>query len=238
MAHLILDPIAELDTLSSLISQATTVLDAGAGGRFEGRKRELQAQVRSEQNEIAFGLIADKPIVTLSSQEYKGLDYGLASPLTADFSFNWNLRRVGDTGKFEVRGGGTNVAFKNHQGEVLRQFHFDACRGGQDDAGGRAYHPFSHFQYKGESLSDLPRIPSLVLTPSDVLEQTLLDLWPRKWHTIAAGTQGKARLKAHHRGQKRRVEKIALKFIDGMKDAVLPLRGLQARLAADFDLHP
>lgn len=237
MAHLILDPIIELDTLSSLISQATQVLEASASGRFESRKKELQALIRSQQNEISFGLTSEKPIVTLSSQEYKGLADAQASPLTADFSFNWSLRRVGATGKFEVRGGGTNVKFKNQQGGVLRQFHFDACRGGQDDAGGSAHHPFSHFQYKGDPLADLPRIPSLVLTPSDVLEQMLLDLWPRKWHTLAAGTQGKARLKAHHKGQKQRVEKIALKFIDHMKDAVLPLRGLQAPLAADFDLH-
>ncbi|TBB95935.1 hypothetical protein ELH39_01040 [Rhizobium ruizarguesonis] len=237
MAHLILDPIVELDTLTSLISQAVKVLDAGASGRFESRKRELQALIRGQQNEIAFGLANEKPIVTVNSLEYKGLQDGQASPVSAEFSFNWSLRRVGATGKFEVRGGGTNVAFKNQNGDVLRQFHFDACRGGQDAAGGIAHHPFSHFQYKGDALADLPRIPSLVLTPSDVLEQTLLDLWPKQWHTIAAGSKGKAQLKTHHNGQKRRVEKIALKFIDHMKTAVLPLRGLQAPLAADFDLH-
>lgn len=225
--------IAELESLGKLISYADDLLESGTAEVFDHRRRQLTALLElDDPNPFHFDL--KKPIRTIASGEYKGDGAG-AHKVSAEITFAWTLRRVAATpGRFEVKKGGVNVTYLTHVGEALRTFHYDVCRGGADEQGGVAQHPFAHFQYKGAPFADLPRLPTLVFTPTDVLEQVLLDLWPRTWPTMASRMTARSGLVQHYVGQRVRLEASATRFIEVAKAAKQPLRGLQTRLAHDL----
>ena len=214
------------------------MLDSTSAQILERRCGVLRALLQPERevhdrdpNTFEFGL--QKPIRTIFSKEYKG-DRNDAAEMCAEVTFNWRLCRIRTAPKrFEVHGGGVNVKFARPDGSELRHFHYDVCLGGMDERGGMAHHPYAHFQYGRES-ADLPRLPTLIFTPTDVLEQVLLDLWPRKWPSTAMGIRGKAALARHYKSQQSRIEISAQRFVDVAKAAKQPLRGLQDRLTQNL----
>lgn len=231
----------EVRALTTLVENAKSFLDASSLAVFENSRRTLLALAKpdagrwrdQDPNTFKFGL--KTPLKTVVSQEYKG-DRNDADKLYAEIGFEWKLRRIpAEEGRFEVHGGGVNVKYLNPDGEDLKNFHYDVCRGGVDERGGSAHHPFAHFQY-GQAFSDLPRLPSLIFTPTDILEQVLLDLWPKRWPAASQKLGPKAALHKHYAGQKIRLEASATCFVNAAKAAKLPLRGMQDKLVANLVL--
>lgn len=232
---------AEVRALATLVDNARSHLDSSSLAAFENHKRILLALAKppagrwrdQDPNVFKFGLKA--PLKTIVTREYKG-DRNDADALYAQVGFEWKIRRVAaDEGRFEVHGGGVKVEYLRPDGEGLKDFHYDVCRGGVDERGGAAHHPFAHFQY-GREFSDLPRLPSLIFTPTDILEQVLLDLWPKTWPATSQRLGIKAALHKHYLGQRRRLEASAKCFVDSAKAAKLPLRGMQEKLVANLAL--
>lgn len=231
----------EIRALATLVDNAKSCLDASSIAAFEYGKRTLIAMAKpptgrwldQDPNVFRFGL--KTPLRTAVSQEYKG-DRNDAAALYAEVGFEWKIRRVAaEEGRFEVHGGGVNVEYLQPDGQGLKKFHYDICRGGVDEHGGAAHHPFAHFQY-GQAFSDLPRLPSLIFTPTDILEQVLLDLWPKSWPATSQKLGVKAALHRHYHGQKSRLEASATCFVASAKAARLPLRGIQDKLVANLVL--
>jgi hypothetical protein len=240
VSYIAIDGETILDELGVLIRQARELMDSSAEPYFEGRRRTLSAAFGiDDPNEFTFGLEEGKPLRTRVSREHKGIQDSQASAgaVRAELTFKWVLiRRVEAPKRFNVKKGGVNVSFFSETGTPLRKFHYDACRGGPDENGGLAQHPFSHFQYSDGLFSDLPRLPSLLFTPSDIMEQVLLDLWPMKWPSISNQVQSRTAMAGNHFRQKARLEVSANRFVEMAKAHLVPLRGLQSRLAADLYL--
>ena len=178
-----------------------------------------------------FGL--SDPISTAFSTEYKG--GGQNSRVRADIDFELELEESNTRGRFMIIGGGVNVAFVSDALGELRKFHYDACEGGVQGINGRAWHPFSHFQFHGD-FSDLPRLPSLIMLPRDVLEQTLFDLWPNDWPRRVQGIHCQSAVAQHHSSQRDRIRTTADRFIAMSSSGRLPLRGMQERLSTTLSL--
>lgn len=233
MSHLIISGAAELEALQQVISHGDELLEAGTAAQFENRRRQLAALLENDDpNPFDFDL--KKPVRTVFSREYKG-DGAAAHQARAEVTFKWRLQRVADAaGNFAVQKGGVDVTYQRADGTALRTFHYDVCRGGMDEGGGVAHHPFAHFQYKGDPFADLPRLPTLIFTPADVLEQVLLDLWPQAWPRVASTVSSRSGLAKHYAGQRVRLEVCAARFIAVAKTAKQPLRGLQDRLVQDL----
>lgn len=232
MTFITTDPERELDSLLTVISQATSWLDTTTTSKLQSRKGELLAAIRNAKSQPFFWGTPE-PIKTKVSRQYKGDNE--AHGIYAKFSFKWQLRLVPDQQRrFFVVGGGCNVEFFSDANAILRDYHFDACQGGVDH--GNAHHPFAHFQYKIDGLSDLPRLPSLIVTPTDVLEQVLLDLWPSDWVQRATKSKTKAALNGHYSNQRKRIRLLADQFASAAAAAAVPLRGLQSELASPLDL--
>lgn len=235
MSHLTFSPDAELASFKGLIDRAGQFLQMGSASAFDARRGVLSAQLRrTDLNAVTVNL--NEPIRTVFSKEYKGHgDDANAHDVRADVTFSWSLERIVDQpSRFNVKGGGVNVTYLNQQGAELRKFHYDVCQGGPDAGGGTAQHPFAHFQFHGAPFADLPRLPTLIFTPTDVLEQVLLDLWPRRWPSVASSMASRAALTPHYAGQRTRIEACATRYIEIAKTAKLPLRGLQDRLTQDL----
>lgn len=237
MTFITVEAEAVLDDLERLLVQARELMEPTAEAYLAARRRVLVTILASDDpNPFDFGVHRDKPLRTQLSREHKGLanEPPGANPVSATLTFNWKLVRQEDPRRFGIRTGGIDVKILNEAGDTLRTFHFDACRGGVDENGGIACHPPSHFQYKGAAFADLPRVPSLLFSPVDVLEQVLLDLWPRTWPAIMGRQGARLNLVRHHSAQKSRLETSANWFVHAAKRHRLPLRGMQSRLEAEL----
>jgi hypothetical protein len=248
VSYITVDAAAVLDDLNLLLRQARELMDPSASAYLESRRRHLMTALATpDLAQPPFDVPKSNPLKTGVSREHKGLKEGVptAGGVRAELTFEWELTRDPDNARrFRINRGGVNVAFLSAGGNELRSFHYDACRGGVDGQGGIAQHPFAHFQYSPvntgngvhSSFGDLPRLPSLLFSPVDVLEQVLLDLWPIRWPAILGGQQARRNLVHHHATQKARLATAADRFVSAAKTHHIPLRGLQMRLAADLPM--
>lgn len=228
------DPERELDSLTTVINQASSWLETISTSRLNSRNGELLAAIRNAKSQPFYWGTPD-PIQTKVSRQYKGENNNAAHGIYAQFSFEWRLQLIpNQKRRFSIIGGGCKVEISSDANVLLRDYHFDTCQGGIDH--GSAHHPCSHFQYNANGLSDLPRLPSLIVTPTDVLEQVLLDLWPSDWVEKAARSKTKAALNGHYSNQRKRIRLLADQFASAAATASVPLRGLQSKLTSPLDL--
>lgn len=244
MGFIKVDLVREIAALDTLIQKSAQFLDHSSAAAWPHRKRLILAQINNEgPNTFRFGLGAQFKIQTALSTDYKG--NGGNHPVQALFYFGWGVQRCPNDQRYHrVMNGGTNVVLRNGQGVEHRHFHYDGCPGGphgeeanqncENHNGTIAQHPPVHFQFHGGGLSDLPRVPTFLVSLADIFEQTLIELWPRDWPEHVQTGRTRQAFSSHHRSQQTRIRLVGERLTEMACSHALPLRGLQERLKADL----
>ena len=198
-------PMMVADELRRLAACSKHLLKRNDDRRLLSAAAELEGWFQSRRPG-SFPWTLDAPIETENSAFYQG--EGNAHEVYARFTFLWHCERT-DTEVASASNGGTNIAIVRSTDEELDKYHFDLCAGGAVGTS-PIMHCFSHAQYSAGA--SFPRFPSMVLLPSDVLEMLLFELWPSDWPE-AIDNAGN-RLFKHHRGQRKRLRRVASAFQD------------------------
>lgn len=183
-----------------------------------------------------------QPVKSLPSRVYKGA--GGADELEAHFWFRWRCERLDDC--WIAYEGSVNVELHTTGDAAGRYggYHVDICEGGlhveydsdgvekekQAEAGVR--HCFAHSHID----KAMPRLPSVLVTPPDVLEFALTELWPTEWKRKIAGSTGRTnQLKPHHLAQRRRIHRV-LSSLALQASNPYPITALHDRLKSPVEL--
>lgn len=179
-----------------------------------------------------------RPVKTLPSRLYKG--QGGADPLEAHVTFSWRCERSEEAGWWVAYEGGVEVKLfpEGTSTDPDAAYHIDVCEGGlhveydhtgavkADQPAAGVRHCFSH----SHVAATMPRLPSVVISPPDVLEFVLTELWPEGWKRAVAGSTGRANnLKFHHFAQRRRIQKV-LGAMSLLASRPYPIPSLHERL--------
>lgn len=152
---------------------------------------------------------ASEPIQIKESRQWKG---GTADfdPLSADISIDYKCTRIDGSERLHAQG--VTVMRIKDDGAKEKVMHFDAESGGwtemhEGKERARAGHPAFHMQFYG-LVNDIPRIPSLIVHPVDVLTWAMLELHQKKWREHVASGDGKSKLRLIPGRQKSRFDLI------------------------------
>lgn len=149
------------------------------------------------QEEFPWKTVASEPIQITESRQWKG---GTADfdPLSADISIDYKCTTISGSDRLLAQGV-TVMRIKEAGGTEEKVLHFDAEKGGwteihEGKQRARAGHPAFHMQFYG-LVNDIPRVPSLIVHPVDVLTWAILELHQKKWrdHVISVGGKSKLR---------------------------------------------
>lgn len=183
-----------------------------------------------------------KPVKTGPSSTYKG--GGSAHELEGHFWFSWSCERSGEW--WVAYEGSANVQLfpKGTANDPYAAYHIDVCEGGlhveydhlgkpkEEQAKAGVRHCFAH-SHNG---NPMPRLPSVLVTPPDILEFVLTELWPEAWRNAIAGSTGRTNnLKPHHFAQRRRILKV-LGALSQLASRPYPISSLHERLSAPVEL--
>lgn len=177
-----------------------------------------------------------QPIRSMASSTYKG--QGGADAMEALFWFKWQCDRRDDC--WIAYEGSVNIEIHStgDAGGRYGGYHVDVCEGGlhveydaeggekKDQAKAGVRHCFAHSHVD----KAMPRLPSVLVTPPDVLEFALTELWPTDWKKKIAGSTSRTnQLKPHHLAQRRRIHRV-LGAIAQLATNPYPITALHERL--------
>lgn len=138
------------------------------------------------------------PIKIRESRQYKGGTEDF-SPLSAELTVEYTCTRR-DADERLYAEGVTVMRIKDPDKEEEKVLHFDAEKGGWTEMHEgkeriRSGHPAFHMQFYG-LINDIPRVPSLIVHPIDVLTWAILELHQKKWrdHVMSVSNKSKLRL--------------------------------------------
>lgn len=152
------------------------------------------------------------PIVIKKSRNWKGVARDadeLSAEMTVQYTCAWDSVK----NRVRVKEGVTCVAIRNSV-EVLKSFHFDSCEGGWNNS---AAHPPFHMQIHG-SVNDIPRMPSIIVHPVDVLNFAIMELHQSDWRELVETNDGRQKLRHLPARQRNRLIKIADGWISSLKN--------------------
>lgn len=229
---------------------AKTFLDAGSVQRFVDLERDLEhrrakAAKAADAAEKEFSWSTNigaqaQPVRTRPSTNYKGAVSGSAhKPMLAEVSFAWECRLDEDGDRVFVREGWVSVTLCATEGdggaaEKTKVIHYDVCRGGH---GGGAAHPPIHLQFHG-FMNDVPRFPTFLVHPVDVLDFFMHELFQGRWRDHLATAEARSKLRGFPGGQRARVASYFARYgslIAGAQRGAIPC--LQSPLALPMELH-
>lgn len=178
--------------------------------RIERLAADLERALASDQKEFSWSTATNEPIRLKESRKWKGgtEDY---HPLSADIGVDYKCTRIAESNRLYAEGV-TVMRIKDAEGENDKVLHFDAEKGGwTENANGterkRAGHPAFHMQFYG-IVNDLPRVPSLIVHPVDVLTWSILELHQEGWRNHVTTTAGRSQLRHIPTRQRTRFDRI------------------------------
>lgn len=182
---------------------------------------------------------SSEPLLIDKSRQWKG---GSADfdPLSAEISIEYKCAFT-DSGRLCAQGV-TVVRIKDPtKDDEEKVFHFDVEVGGwQEIINGqprdRAGHPAIHMQFYG-MVNDVPRLPSLIVHPVDVISLLILELHQKKWREHLVKAQTKSFLRNIPHRQRARFGAT----VDGWRQRFsqpdhLPIVGMQTPFSAPLPL--
>ncbi|UVC12656.1 hypothetical protein IHQ71_31315 (plasmid) [Rhizobium sp. TH2] len=193
----------------------------------------VEAAKRGGPQTFEWETASGSPIVLRKSRNWKGANRDadeLYAEMTVDYTCAWDSEK----GRVRVKEGVTCVAIRNSE-EVHKSFHFDTCEGGWNNS---AAHPPFHMQVHG-SVNDIPRLPSIIVHPVDVLNFAILELHQSDWREHADTNDGRQKLRHLPARQRNRLIKIADGWITSLRNGggrSHPLVLLQTRSPMALDL--
>lgn len=187
-------------------------------------------------------------IRTNESTFYKGSKDRKLRPIFATVDFEWKCSKSDKLGKRCPEGyawlkeGVVNVKFfrPDDTSLPLKSFHHD-----HDAKPDLKNHPFSHLQTNPDTsgsgpLNDIPRWPAILMTPVDVIENVIWDLWPEAWLKTIGGTIVASHLKLHHEAQTTRIQAVCEAFKQNACGGPYPnrtaLHGIRSPLSSPLQL--
>lgn len=202
------------EDLIALSRVAAPFFSAQSGDRIERLARDLQNAVANAKAtgtaEFYWKTPASDPIQIKESRQWKG---GTADfdPLSADINIDYKCI-LSEAGDRIFANGVTVIRIKDPDKEQEKVFHFDVEAGGwseiyQGKERDRAGHPAFHMQFYG-IVNDIPRIPSLIVHPVDVLSWAILELHQKKWRDHLTSVTGRSKLRLIPGRQRARFDKI------------------------------
>lgn len=189
------------------MSADLVALSRGASGFFASQSAaRLERLAANLRNAVAnaksggsnrFAWKTDKPIEISESKAWKG-DTEDYDPLHASFSLDYSCSYVADSGRI-VANGAAIVAICDTGGQLEKVIHFDVEEGGWTEVRDgkpfeRSGHPPFHEQTKG-AVNDIPRVPSFIVHPIDVLNFAILELHQKHWRKHVTTVEGKSMLR-------------------------------------------
>jgi hypothetical protein len=190
--------------LRALASASSPYLSGGSVRRIDVLCADLENAVSKAKREgggsFDWKTPPASPIEIMPSRVWKGDSEGVGA-LRAAMSVDYHCSYDALSKRVVVGEGVTVVklrteAFEAETGVGEKTYHFDAGAGGwaNSDGGAQAGHPPLHFQFYGV-LNDLPRLPSLIVHPVDILNLTILELHQKNWRAHAVKNETKTKLR-------------------------------------------
>ncbi len=208
------DPKEMSDDLVALSRVAGSFFSPQSTYRMERLAKDLSnaaANAKSTgEKEFPWKTVASEPIQVIESRQWKG---GTADfdPLVADITLDYKCTTIGGSARLLAQGV-TVMRIKEATGAREKVLHFDAEKGGWTEVHegkerARAGHPAFHMQFYGW-VNDIPRVPSLIVHPVDVLTWAILELHQKKWRDHVVSTSGKSKLRHLPNRQRSRFDVI------------------------------
>lgn len=176
-----------------------------------------------------------RPIYTIDSEVYKGAIQGTGhKPVHAQLAFEWICNFDPGSRRVFVDDGWISVELVKSAGATVKVVHYDVCRGGSIDS---AAHPPVHVQFHG-ALNDLPRLPTFLVHPVDVLDLFLHELFQSQWRAHLTSTRARHALRGYPKLQRQRFARYFSRYDLLLKsDEHSAFGWLQAPLRVPLELH-
>lgn len=211
------------EDLRILSRAAGAFLAPRASQGLEQLARDIQiavaAAATTTNQKFTWRTAPETPIKILSSRHWKGdpsnpsISY---NPIFAEVTIDYSCTYIAEAKRVYVDGGVTVVKLKREDnpdsGEKV--FHFDAGEGGWENSAG---HPPMHLQFYG-TINDIPRLPSLIVHPVDVISFTILELHQHKWRDYIKQFKPRSDFRKLPARQRERLHSIAGKLRDSLGD--------------------
>lgn len=189
------DDLRSLSRVGSPFFAPQTVLRIG---RLETDLTNAVANAKAQrQAEFTWRTVPGQPIQIRASRQWKGGTNDF-DPLSADINVDYVCKLDPHSDRV-VANGVTVIRIRDGQ-DKEKVFHFDVEGGGwtemhMGNERVRAGHPAFHLQFYG-LVNDLPRVPTLIVHPVDVLSWAILELHQKKWrdHIQSASVKSQLRL--------------------------------------------
>lgn len=192
------------EDLRALASASSPYLLGGSVRRIEVLCTDLENAVRKADRDgggiFDWKTAPASPIEIIPSKVWKG-DSEVVAPLRAIMTLDYRCSYDATSKRVIVEEGVTVVklrtdTFEAATGHGEKTYHFDAGVGGWSNSagGGQAGHPPLHFQFYG-AVNDLPRLPSLIVHPVDILNLTILELHQKNWRVHSTKNETKTKLR-------------------------------------------
>lgn len=189
------------DDLTALSRAASDFLAPGSNSRITRLVTDLNNGIANATStkDMCFnwGTSSTEPLLICSSRQYKG---GTADfdPLSAEIEISYKCFVRSDNRILAE--GVTVIRIKDPtKADEEKVFHFDVEVGGWHEMvdgtrRDRAGHPAFHMQFYG-MVNDIPRLPSLIVHPVDVISLAILELHQKKWRDHLTATRTKSLLR-------------------------------------------
>jgi hypothetical protein len=200
---------AELVVLSKVVGK---FLDSGSSTRLQVLAKTLVLKtkdaVESGRQQFTWDTTEDgasRPLRTSDSTNYKGTT-GNYKPLHAEITFEWTCKVEGPD-QLRVSEGAIVVSILLG-GSDQKTIHFDVCKGGYATGSG---HPPFLVQFYGV-VNDIPRFPMFIVSPVDVIDFVLLELFQQQWRSHLQTAKTRAQLRELPRQQRARSVNLLAKW--------------------------
>ncbi|UCI07216.1 hypothetical protein [Mesorhizobium sp. B1-1-8] len=162
------------------------------------------------QASFAWRTDADAPIQVRASKSWKGGTDDF-DPIAADIRLDYACQFLPATGRVKIKGVAV-IVIRDIGGGGEKVVHFDVDEGGWSEVVNgqpvhRAGHPPFHAQFYGV-LNDIPRMPSLIVYPVDVINFAILELHQKNWRQHVESFQAKSQLRNFPPRQRERLAAI------------------------------
>lgn len=202
------------DDLIALSRVGSDFFENGTVQRIERLAKDLDLAIADAKSKgkdsFSWSTVHDEHLLIKPSTQWKGAT-GNYGALSAEVKVDYQCF-VREDERLLVEGATVVRILDPTKLEEEKLFHFDVEAGGWHEMvdgvlQGRAGHPALHMQFYG-MINDLPRLPSLIVHPVDVISLVLLELHQAKWREHLAHTRTKSLLRKIPGRQRNRLSAI------------------------------
>lgn len=195
------DPNHMFQDLWALSRGASTFLRRQSAERLQRLATDLQNAIAnakaSGRLDFLWTTQGNAPIQIKESKWWKG-DTENFKEIEADIRLDYKCLYIPDAERVQANGA-TIVTIRDVAGGGVKVVHFDVEIGGWNELSdgrllNRAGHPPFHAQFHG-MVNDIPRMPSLIVHPVDVLSFVILELHQKRWRAHIDTLSGKTQLR-------------------------------------------